>query len=120
MVEPGVAPAVGSRKPGPGVLRVTVRPNYVGLPSVAGRGPDERRRKPPGSWTQRGPSGPGSYGPEATSPTMERCEAGTPASRSAASFDEGRQLKGSASWRSVSLGPAPGASKVPKGFRVAV
>ena len=27
----------------------TVRSNYVGLPSMAGRGPDERRRKPPGS-----------------------------------------------------------------------
>ena len=32
---------------------VAVRSNYVGLPSMAGRGADERRRKPPGSGAQK-------------------------------------------------------------------
>jgi len=33
----------------PGTPRVTVRPYYEGPPSMAGRGPDERGRKPAGS-----------------------------------------------------------------------
>ena len=34
---------------GSGTPRVAVRPYYEGLPSMAGRGPDERGRKPAGS-----------------------------------------------------------------------
>ena len=38
-----------------GTPRVAVRPNYVGLPSLAGRGPDERGRKPAGSGGPKSP-----------------------------------------------------------------
>ena len=41
VVERGAAPADMPRKPIPGVVRVAVRANYVGLPSMAGRGTDE-------------------------------------------------------------------------------
>jgi hypothetical protein len=49
VAEPGAAPAGSFRKRASGTPRVTVRSNYVGPPSMAGRGTDERRRKPPGS-----------------------------------------------------------------------
>jgi hypothetical protein len=48
----------------PGTPWVTVRPHYGGPPSMAGRGPDERGRKPAGSgWAECPPSGPGRHGP---------------------------------------------------------
>ena len=50
----------------------TVRSNYVGLPSMAGRGPDERRRKPPGSGGAKPPVRARKYGPKAQS---RRCGA---------------------------------------------
>jgi hypothetical protein len=49
VAEPGAAPAGSFRKRASGTPRVTVRSNYVGPPSMAGRGTDERGRKPPGS-----------------------------------------------------------------------
>ena len=49
MAERGVAPARMPRKHASGTPRAAVRPNYVGLPSMAVRGTDERGRKPPGS-----------------------------------------------------------------------
>jgi len=54
MVERGVAPALVPRTHRSGTPRAAVRPNQVGLPSMAGRGVDERWRKPAGSG---GPSG---------------------------------------------------------------
>jgi hypothetical protein len=49
------APARGARNPASGTPRVTVRSNYVGLPLMAGRGPDERGRKPAGSGRAEAP-----------------------------------------------------------------
>jgi hypothetical protein len=46
----GLASSAGSRE-----ARVTVRSHYGGPPSMAGRGPAERRRKPPGSGNSRRP-----------------------------------------------------------------
>ena len=62
VAEPGAATADVSRKHISGSPRFTVRPNYVGLPGRAGRGPDERRRKPAGSGRANAPR----PGPEAT------------------------------------------------------
>ena len=65
MAEQGAAPADVPRKRISGRPRVTVRPNYVGLPSMAGRGPDERGESP-GIRRAKSPlSGPRKYGPEA-------------------------------------------------------
>jgi len=69
MAEPGAAPAVVARNHGSGRPRVTVRPYYGGLPLMAGRGPDEGRRKLPGSRRAEGPpSGPGSTVPRTEKP----------------------------------------------------
>jgi hypothetical protein len=54
VAERGAAPAPVPRKPRSGTPRAAVRPNYVGLPSMAGRGKDERGRKPAGSGGRRG------------------------------------------------------------------
>src|SRR5476649_591560 len=59
----GAAPAREPRKLASGTPRGTVRSNYVGLPSMAGRGPDERGRKPAGSGRSNEPR----PGPEARS-----------------------------------------------------
>lgn len=58
------APARVFRTHAPGRPRVTVRPHYEGLPSMAGRGPGEGRRKRPGSGRRETPlPGPGSTVP---------------------------------------------------------
>ena len=44
----GAAPAGGARNPAPGRSRVAVRAHYGALPSMAGRGFGEGRRKPAG------------------------------------------------------------------------
>jgi hypothetical protein len=50
------APARGIRNLASGTPWVAVRSNYVGLPSMAGRGPDKRRRKlPPVRARKHGP-----------------------------------------------------------------
>jgi hypothetical protein len=61
----GAAPADVPRTHVSGRPRVTVRPNYVGLPARAGRGPDERGRKPAGSGGAMLPVRPRKHGPEA-------------------------------------------------------
>jgi hypothetical protein len=63
VVEQGAAPADMPRKHIPGVVRVAVRANYVGLPSMAGRGTDEggESRRIRG---EEALSGPRKYGPE--------------------------------------------------------
>jgi hypothetical protein len=53
--ERGAAPAAAARNRSTGRPRVAVRPYYGGLPSMAGRGMDEGRRKLPGSGAQQGP-----------------------------------------------------------------
>ena len=50
-----------------GTPRGTVRPHYEGLPLMAGRGADERGRKPAGSWGSLVPVRARKYGPEAQS-----------------------------------------------------
>ena len=67
LAEQGVAPAVGFRKPSPGTPRVTVRPT-TGAAFSGWTGPDEGRRKPPGS-REGHPSGPA---PEARSRGCKR------------------------------------------------
>ena len=59
----GAAPADVPRKHIPGVVRVAVRANYVGLPSMAGRGTDEggESRRIRG---EEALSSPRKYGPE--------------------------------------------------------
>ena len=59
------APARGVRNRASGTPRATVRSNYVGLPSMAGRGPDERRRKLPGSGGPKRAVRARKHGPEA-------------------------------------------------------
>ena len=59
------APAGVLRKHISGRPRVTVRPNYVGLPARAGRGPDEPGRKPGGSGGAHAPVRSRKHGPEA-------------------------------------------------------
>src|SRR4051812_46851359 len=54
-MEQGVAPAVVFRKHRSGTPRVAVRPYYEGLPSMAGRGTERRRRKPHGHVGARSP-----------------------------------------------------------------
>jgi hypothetical protein len=61
------APAFVFRKHKSGTPRVTVRPYYEGLPSMAGRGADERRRKLPGSGAQRVSVRARKHGPEVQS-----------------------------------------------------
>jgi hypothetical protein len=66
----GFAPTASGR---PGV---TVRANYVALPLLtAGRGQDERGRKPAGSGTRQRPSCPGSTVPSPQIAAMERRKA---------------------------------------------
>jgi len=48
MVGLDAAPARGARNPASDTPRATVRSNYVGLPTMAGRGTSERRRNLPG------------------------------------------------------------------------
>ena len=63
VVERGAAPADMPRKPIPGVVRVAVRANYVGLPSMAGRGKDERGESPVLGRVKNPLSDPGSTAP---------------------------------------------------------
>ena len=66
------APADVPRKHVSGRLRVTVRPNYVGLPSMAGRGKGQRGESPAvGTATSRPPDS-GSTVPERETAAAER------------------------------------------------
>ena len=114
------APADVPRKRISGRPRVTVRPNYVGLPSMAGRGPDERGRKPCGIRRTGPPSGPGSTVPKPKIAAVERRKAtrlgvsarppGRPARRAEA------DAAGGAFRRSASLGLGAGTTPGPWGF----
>ena len=114
MAERDAAPAGRARNPSPGALRVTVRWHYDWLPfsgldatARAGRNPRAR-----GSEEDVRPSR-GSYGPGATSPAVERREAGIPIARDAPRLeaDRWRRLRTlvcgvdwlDASWRSAPL-----------------
>ena len=55
--------------------RFTVRSYYEGLPSVAGRGADERKRKPAGSGSHKLPSAPGRTVPKPKIAAVERRKA---------------------------------------------
>ena len=72
----GAAPAGVLRTHTSGRLWVTVRPKYVGLPARAGRGPDERGRKPAGSGRAHAPRPvPEARSRSPKSPPVERREA---------------------------------------------
>src|SRR3954467_10577861 len=106
LAEPGAAPAGSSRTRASGTLRVTVRSNYVGLPlKLAGRGPAERRRKPPGSGKSppapeersRGAKSPprsarGRASPRRRPTPSRRAEAHLGRRRAKRGLDEGRRL----------------------------
>jgi hypothetical protein len=72
----GAAPAGVLRTHTSGRPWVTVRPKYVGLPVRAGRGPDERGRKPAGSGRVHAPRPvPEARSQSPKSPPVERREA---------------------------------------------
>jgi hypothetical protein len=84
MAEPDVAPAVVSRTHDPGTPRVTVRPYYGGPPSVAARGRTKAGESLPDREGKSLCPLPEDKVPRCKVAAMERCEAGTPAQRSAA------------------------------------
>ena len=72
MVGSDAAPAVVLRKHGSGTPRVAVRPNYVGLPSMAGRGKDQRGESRAVGPAKSRLSDPGSTAPGREIAAMER------------------------------------------------